>query len=383
MASTNVRRPAIAAVASLALALGPAAGCGDGDEVTAPTAPAEASGNGKGDELARSDGGPQVEEVATGLEVPWEIAFLPDGRALITERPGRVRILSPEGKLEPRPAAEPPVAAVGEGGLLGLAVDPEFKRNGFVYLYFTTEAGNQVARYRLDGDQLREQATVVEGIQSGAIHDGGRIHFGPDDRLYISTGEVGQENLAQDEASLNGKFLRLDPDDYRGDVAVRPDIASTGHRNPQGFDWQPGSDRLFASEHGPEGDDEVNLVREGRNYGWPEVHGAEEREGLTAPIVVYEEAIAPSGATFVSLPGSAWTGDLLIGALVGEQVRRVSFDGARVTGDEALFEDEFGRVRTVVEGPDGALYALTSNRDGRGDPDDDDDRVLRIIPPAG
>jgi glucose/arabinose dehydrogenase len=376
--------PSCSAVATLAVALGLVAGCGGEDEDTNSAAPPPTTNGAAGrDEprLARSERGPRLETVATGLEVPWEIAFLRDGRALITERPGRVRILSQEGRLEPRPAAELDVAAAGEGGLLGLAIDPKFDRNRFVYLYLTTESGNQVRRYRLDGDRLSEEATIVEGIQAGAIHDGGRIHFGPDDRLYMSTGEIGQGGLAQDPGSLNGKFLRLDPSEYRGDGGD-PDVVSIGHRNPQGFDWQPDTDRLFASEHGPEGDDEVNVVREGGNYGWPDVQGEQEGEGLTPPVALYEESIAPSGATFVSLPGSAWTGDFLIGALVGEQVRRLSFEGTRVTGDEALFEGELGRVRTVVEGPDGALYVLTSNRDGRGNPEDEDDRVVRIVPPA-
>ncbi len=374
------------AVGFLGLAL---AGCGS-DEEPATTGAAESptttepDDSSRSDEprLARADGGPRVETVATGLDVPWEIAFLPDGRALITERGGTVRVLSADGELEDRPIARVPVSAVGEGGLLGLAVDPRFERNGFVYLYRTTDSGNEVARYRLERDELTEEATVADGIEAGPIHDGGRLGFGPDDRLYISTGDAGSEELAQEEDGLNGKLLRLDPAGYRGEGA-RPDIVSLGHRNPQGFDWAPETDRLFSDEHGPEGDDEVNAIREGGNYGWPEVQGDEERAGFVAPIAVYEDSIAPSGATFVSLPGSEWTGDYLIGALVGEQIRRVELDGARVTGDEPLFEGEYGRIRTVVEGPDGALYALTSNRDGRGTPGPRDDRLLRIVPPSG
>jgi glucose/arabinose dehydrogenase len=159
-------------------------------------------------------------------------------------------------------------------------------------------------------------------------------------------------------------------------------VYTLGHRNPQGFDWQPGSGRLVATEHGPDGDDEVNVIRRGANYGWPLVRGEDHGE-FEAPAAVYADSIAPSGGTFVSLPGSAWTGDFLFGALVGEQIRRVGFDdGGSVTRNEGLFIGEFGRVRTVVEGPDGALYALTNNRDGRGAPREGDDRVLRIVPPA-
>ena len=379
----------------LALAAVASAGCGGGDEPPAttqappPGARPAAPDPGRPDGLARSPGGPRVTTIVRDLEVPWEIAFLPDRRALITERPGRVRLMSHDGRLRAEPAARVAVSGEGEGGLLGLAVDPEFRRNRLVYLYRTVGGGNQVARYRLDGARLREQAVIVDDIPGGFVHDGGRLQFGPDRRLYISTGEAGQPSLAQDRASLGGKVLRLGPATYRGAGAARPEVYSFGHRNPQGFDWQPGSGRLVATEHGPSGGDgprgfdEVNVVRAGANYGWPQVFGRDRRAGTAAPVALYEEAIAPSGGSFVSLPGSAWTGDFVFGALVGEQARRLSFAGGRVTADRALFEGEFGRLRTVVEGPDGALYALTSNRDGRGSPRDGDDRVLRIVPPAG
>jgi glucose/arabinose dehydrogenase len=377
----------------LAIALlGLVSGCGGDEERTRtsaqPTGPQRAPAPPK-PTLARNAGGPKVTTIARGLEVPWEIAFLPDGRALITERPGRVRLMSRERRLLPDPVAEVSVSSGGEGGLLGLAVDPDFSRNHFVYLYRTTAGDNEVVRYRLDGPRLREQAVIVDGIPAAAIHDGGRIHFGPDQRLYIATGESGNPSLAQERGSLGGKFLRLSPRAYRGSGRVRPEVYSIGHRNSQGFDWQPGTDRLVATEHGPSGGDgprgfdEVNLVRSGANYGWPRVFGHQSSAGLVSPAVVYEEPIAPSGAAFVSLPGSSWTGDFLFGALLGEQIRRVCLAGARVTCNQALFEGDFGRLRTVVEGPDGALYALTSNRDGRGSPRDGDDRVLRIVPPAG
>jgi glucose/arabinose dehydrogenase len=358
-------------------------GCGEEEPAPPPPAPAgEESPGGGGGRLARTDGEPRVETLITGLEIPWELVFLPDGRALVTERPGRVRVISAGGELVERPAAEVEVSALGEGGLLGLALDPQFERNDLVYLYYTTASGMEVARYRLEGDRLVEEAVVLDGIAAGPIHDSGRIHFGPDDRLYIATGDAGHEDLAQDPDSPNGKFLRMEPAAYRGDSPAEADIYTLGHRNPQGFDWEPGTDRLIATEHGNVGNDEVNVIREDRNYGWPEVEGPEHGD-FEPPIALYEDAIAPSGATFAALPGSEWTGDYLIGALIGEQIRRLSFDDAgEVTEDEALFESEFGRVRTVVEGPDGALYALTSNRDGRGDPRPGDDRVIRIVPPA-
>jgi glucose/arabinose dehydrogenase len=172
----------------------------------------------------------------------------------------------------------------------------------------------------------------------------------------------------------------MEPEAFRG-AGGQPDLVSLGHRNPQGFDWNPRNGRLVASEHGPDANDEVNLIKEGANYGWPEATGEAHGE-FTAPVAVYPESIAPSGASFVKLPDSEWSGDFLIACLVGEQIRRVRLGPDGVTIDEALFEGELGRLRTIVEGPDGALYALTSNQDGRGTPRKGDDRVLRIVPPS-
>jgi glucose/arabinose dehydrogenase len=322
---------------------------------------------------------PSVSTVATGLQVPWEIAFLPGGDALITERPGRVRLLTARRAL--RPVAGIPVVTGGENGLLGLAVDPAFARNRLVYLFLTTRSGNVVRRYRYSGGRFAFQRTIVRGIRAADNHDGGRLRFGPDRRLYISTGDATQPSLAQDRRALNGKLLRLGLGAARG-RGGRPQIVSLGHRNPQGFDWQPGTGRLYEDEHGQTGNDEINLIRAGANYGWPLLQGGARRAGFTAPLTTYSPSIAPSGATFVRRRGSAWTGDYLVGALRGEQIRRLRFRGSRVLVNEALFAGRFGRIRTVVEGPDGALYALTNNTDGRGTPKPGDDRVLRIVPPG-
>jgi len=349
------------------------ASCG-GDPLVPPPA--------TGDPAASpSAAGPRLETLATGLEVPWEMAFLPDGRALVTERPGRVRLLSREGRVRSEPVAEVEVSAVGEGGLLGVAVDPAFARNRFVYLFRTVEDGNVVSRHRLVRDRLVEERVIVSGIESAMFHNGGRLRFGPDERLYMATGDALSPDLAQDRSSLNGKFLRLEPAQYRG-AGGRPEVVSIGHRNPQGFDWRPGDDTLVASEHGPDGDDEVNVIRPGANYGWPEAQGSEHPAPFTAPVAVYAESVAPAGATFVSRRGSDWSGDLLFGTLVGEHVRRLRFEGNRVAVNEVLFAGELGRVRTVVEGPGGTLYALTNNRDGRGTPREGDDRMVRITPPG-
>jgi glucose/arabinose dehydrogenase len=360
------------------------AGCGGDDEQSsAPSPPPPAQRTTQPDSAPqRARGAPRVQTVASGLEVPWDLAYLPDGRALVTERPGRVRLLGKDGKLQAQPAATVEVNDAGEGGLLGLAVDPRFERNRFVYLYRTTSGGNEVARYRMSGNRLTEDAVVLRGLRAGVIHNGGRLRFGPDGDLYVTVGETGQQDLAQQAGSLNGKILRLTPRRYRG-AGGRPEVFSTGHRNPQGLDWQPGTGRLVSDEHGPDGDDEINFLRKGGNYGWPRVHGEDGGPGLIAPVALYPESVAPSGATFVRRGGSAWTGDYLIGALVGEQVRRLSIDRAgRITRNEALFEGDFGRLRTVVEAPDGALVLLTNNRDGRGDPRHGDDRILRVVPPA-
>jgi glucose/arabinose dehydrogenase len=329
---------------------------------------------------------PRVETVATGLEIPWENAFLPDRRALVTERPGRVRLLGRGGRLRPRPIARVPGSAAGEGGLLGLAVDPDFARNRFVYLYYTTAAGMRLERWRFARGRLRRQRSLIEGIEAGRIHDSGRIAFGPDRRLYVATGDAGDGELAQRPDSLNGKLLALSPAEYRG-AGGRPQIVSRGHRNPQGFDWQPGTGRLIATEHGPtegvdgpEGYDEVNHIVQGGNYGWPAVYGFDQAP-FNPPLRVYRRPLAPSGAAFVTRRGSAWTDSFVFASLRGEQLRRLVFEGRRIVGDQPLLRGRFGRLRTVVEGPDSALYVLTSNRDGRGSPDGGDDRIIRITPP--
>jgi glucose/arabinose dehydrogenase len=278
------------------------------------------------------------------------------------------------------------VSADGEGGLLGLAVDPAFGRNRFVYLYFTAASRMRLERRRLSGGRLIRERSLVDGILAGQVHDSGRIAFGPDRRLYVSTGDAGEPGLAQDPGSLNGKFLALAPAQYHGRGHTRPAIVSSGHRNAQGFDWEPGTGRMISTEHGPsgfdgpEGWDEVNAIVPDANYGWPDAFGADQRP-FTQPLRVYPEPLAPSGATFVTRPGSRWTGDFLFACLRGEQLRRVAFEGDRVAVDEPLLQGRYGRLRTVVEGPRGDLYALTSNRDGRGRPRGGDDRIVRIVPP--
>lgn len=369
------------------------AGCGGEDDSSVaqeelPETPGQTTETapeaGPGDMPVRAGGDFEAEVITTGLEIPWDATFLPSGDALVTERPGRVRLVGSDGELAREPVAEVEVQPRGEGGLLGIDLDPRFEDGQrFAYLYVTTADGMEVQRWTVaeGGARMEMDGVVLEGIAAGPIHDSGRLRFGPDGALYVLTGDAGDESLPQDGTSLNGKVLRLTPGQFRSST-TEPQIVSSGHRNPQGLDWQPGSGRLFATEHGPTCCDEVNLIREGENYGWPEVVG-EDHGRFTAPVQLYEDTIAPSGAAFVSEEGSSWTGDYVLAALAGRELHRLELDEAEVVGDEVLLEGEYGRLRAVVEAPDGTLWVLTSNRDGRGSPVEEDDRIIRLVPPAG
>lgn len=334
--------------------------------------------------------GPRVTTYAQGLEIPWAIAFAPDGRVFVTERPGRVRLIR-DGKLDPEPVARVDAAHVGEGGLLGLALDPAFPRRSFLYVYYTCrdrELQNRVERLREREGRFVRDRVLLDGIPASSIHDGGRIRFGPDGMLYVGTGDARRPDLAQDPKSLAGKILRITADGEipRDNPIAGSPVFSLGHRNVQGLDWHPGTKTLYATEHGPSGErgwcchDEVNIIRPGGNYGWPEAIG-EEHEGkpeVVAPLAHSgRDTWAPSGASFLSR--GPWKGRFLFATLRGGHLRMAVLDrdGTRVIRQERLVEG-FGRLRDVVEGPDGALYVLTNNRDGRGRPRDGDDRILRL-----
>lgn len=340
---------------------------------------------------------PQVEVLVEGLDTPWAIAFAPDGRMFVTERPGRIRIIR-DGQLQPEPWLTLDVTESGEGGLLGLALDPEFARNGFVYVaytYRTAEGGlqNRLARLREEAATGRgvPDRVLFDGVAAAEVHDGGRVKIGPDGKLFWTMGDADNPDRAQEVAAPNGKILRLNLD---GTVpADNPFPGSPayayGLRNPQGLAWQPGSDRLYATEHGPSSPafccrDEVNLIEAGGNYGWPQVAGDEPREGFLPPVISSgtTETWAPSGATFVT--GGPWAGSLLFAGLRSQTLFRLSFDPAdphRSAGLERLLVGQYGRLREVAEGPDGALYILTSNSDGRGVPRPGGDQVLRLTLP--
>lgn len=331
-----------------------------------------------------------AEVLVGGLEVPWSLAFAPDGRLFFTERPGRVRILA-NGRLDTEPALiVSDVAAIGEGGVMGLALHPDFANNHFVYLLYTArrEDGstvNRLVRYREAGGRLGEAAVLLDRIGATNIHNGGRLRFGPDGKLYLTMGDRADPSRAQDLASRNGKILRINDDGTRPrDNPFATLVFTWGHRNPQGFDWHPTTGVLLATEHGPTGNDEVNVIEAGRNYGWPVIQGSEQRPDMETPIRTYTPSIAPSGASFYTaslLP--SFRGDFFFATLRGQHLHRLRIDPAnprRVIQSERLMEGAFGRLRDVVTGLDGALYVATNNRDGRGSPVTDDDRILRLVP---
>ena len=329
----------------------------------------------------------RVETVLTGLEVPWSLNFAPDGRLFVTERPGRVRIVTLGGSSELALTLDG-VFAQGEAGLLGLALDPEFAQNHFVYLYYSASvpggAMNRIVRYREVNSRLGERAVLLDNIPAAQIHDGGRLRFGPDGLLYASAGDAADGNNAQDVASLAGKLLRLNRDGtVPRDNRFSSPVFTYGHRNPQGFDWHPTSGELWESEHGNNGNAEVNAIRTGLNFGWPRIEGAATMSGMEVPITFYNPSIAPSGASFYRgqrLP--QFSSNFFVATLRGTHLLRLTVDAStrRVTTQERLLEGTFGRLRDVVSGPDGYVYFCTNNRDGRGSPVSGDDRVLRIVP---
>jgi glucose/arabinose dehydrogenase len=335
-----------------------------------------------------------VESVAKNLDTPWAIDFAPDGRIFVSERPGRIRILE-KGQLRADPWLVLEVVAAGESGLMGLALDPQFANNRFVYVAYTYRAANgrPLNRLvRLRDDRKTGKGTLdkvlLDNVAASNNHDGGRVKFGPDGKLYWTTGDAQTTRFAQNLSSLNGKILRLNPDGSIPADNPFPNsyVYSYGHRNPQGLAWQPETKRLYSTEHGPSGfqgccRDELNYIEPGKNYGWPTIRGDATREGMVSPVIQSGtgETWAPTGATFVSR--GPWAGSFLFSGLRGQALYRVVMDAndpRKVAQMERLFYRQFGRLRDIVEGPDGNLYLLTSNRDGRGTPNKDDDRVIRL-----
>ncbi|MBI4157444.1 PQQ-dependent sugar dehydrogenase [Candidatus Woesebacteria bacterium] len=303
----------------------------------------------------------QTEAIASNLEIPWELEFLPDGRMFVTERPGRLLLIGGEKKnYEVKE-----VAHIGEGGLLGMALDPDFTKNNFLYLYFTYRNGgqilNKVQRFVFKNESLIEDKVIIDKIPGSNNHDGGRIKFGPDGALYITTGDAQETGLAQDLNSLAGKILRYDGE--------KVEVYSYGHRNPQGLAWDTNGN-LWATEHGPSTKDEINLVKKGSNYGWPTITGNQAKAGMETPIINSgSDTWAPSGAVISD-------DKLYFAGLRGQAVYSMDLKTKEL---KKSFAGEFGRIRSVNLGPDGSFYIITSNRDGRNPfPNASDDRIIRI-----
>lgn len=332
-----------------------------------------------------------------GLDTPWQLAFTPDNRILFTERPGYVRSIV-NGTLKPEPYINlrDSVIEAGESGLLGIAVDPGFDTNGYIYVGYSYEKSrdplvimNKLVRYKENDSTLAPvfDRILLDNIEGYINHNLGPIHFGPDGKIYMPVGERYIPEYAQDLTKLNGKILRLNTDGSAPDDNPFPGslVYTYGHRNSQGLAWQPETNNLFNTEHGPSEEqgcclDEINLIEAGNNYGWPVTRGMQENEGMERPIYTSGDVItwAPGGAVFVK--NGPWSGSLIFAGLRGEALYRAIFDEndpIRIVSVEEHFKGRFGRLRTVAQGPDGRIYLATSNGDGRGIAmSPDDDRIL-------
>lgn len=327
------------------------------------------------------------------LNVPWELVFLPESnRALVTERSGRVLQII-DGNLEAESYLELNIVSRGEGGLMGMAHHPDFPEDPYIYLMYTytSAAGeqyNRVSRFKDQNNQAGKEEIILDQIPAGNYHDGGRIAFGPDGMLYITTGDTFNREIAQAMDNLGGKILRLTPAGNIPEDNPFPDspIYSLGHRNPQGLAWHPDTGELFISDHGPSGEgglrqkDRIKVVEAGSNFGWPNKIGYFEDGEYANPLIMWEDAVPPSGMTF-------YQGDLYVGTLRSRSLVRIGLSREnntfKVNKIEHLFNDGrgnsgYGRIRTAVAGPDGYLYFLTNNRDGRGRPQGNDDQILRF-----
>lgn len=316
-----------------------------------------------------------VDVVAQDLNIPWEIAFLPGGDMLVTERPGTLKRIGRDKRTYTIQGVE----HTSEGGLLGLALHPDFGTNRFLYLYMTTRSGtgltNRVERYRFENNRLSNKKMIISNIPGASIHDGGRIAFGPDKMLYITTGDAGIEQTAQDTESLAGKILRVDMDGViPKDNPFGNAVYSYGHRNPQGLAWDD-QGRMWTTEHGPASFDELNLIKKGANYGWPNIKGDESADGMEKPAVHSgpNDTWAPASLAYKS-------GSLFFGGLRGETLYEAKIEPDTRLNLKAHFRGRYGRIRAATIGPDGGLYIGTSNTDGRGRTNPGDDKIIRISP---
>jgi glucose/arabinose dehydrogenase len=359
--------------------------------------PPPGRGAGEVEQSAQTRSSFKVETVIPNLQVVWSIVWAPDGRMIFTERAGRVRVYE-NGKLKAEPLfTVPDVESKGESGLMSVALHPQFASNHWLYLSYAYNSGGQavrVVRYRETPTGFTDRKVIIENIPAAQFHAGCRLRFGPDGKLYITTGDATDRELAQKLDSIAGKILRLNDDGsvpsdnpFVGQQNARPEIWAYGSRNAQGIDFQPGTNLLWETEHGPSGfdgpggGDEVNIIERGKNYGWPVIHHRETRAGMESPVLEYTPACAPASGMFYR--GSVFPlfkGNFFFGCLRGERIIRVAINGRAVVSQENLLEGKYGRIRDIAEGPDGLIYFSTSNRDGRGQAAADDDRILRLAP---
>ncbi|MDI3386140.1 PQQ-dependent sugar dehydrogenase [Streptomyces sp. B-S-A8] len=383
-----VQRPAAAAALALSALLlagcsGGADGSGDGPEASpGGTSSPSAPSSGAADDSVPPDKG-EVKVVGTlteNLKSPWGLAELPGGDLLVSSRDeGTITRIDGKTGEKTEVGSVPGVAPGGEGGLMGLALSPDHASDHLVYAYFTTASDNRIARMLYDekkpaGEQLGAPDTVLRGIPKGSIHNGGRIAFGPDKMLYAGTGETGDTGLAQDKESLGGKILRMTPDGRPAPGNPEADslVYSYGHRNVQGLAWD-GQQRLWAAEFGQDTWDELNLIKPGGNYGWPEVEGKGEDPAYVNPVTQWRTDVAsPSGIAWAE--GSIW-----MAGLRGERLWRIPLDGTKTAAaPQAFLTEKYGRLRTVVAAGGAKLWLVTSETDTRGEPEEGDDRVLRL-----
>lgn len=339
-----------------------------------------------------------TEVVTTGLDTVWELAWGPDGFIWMTERGGRISRVDPQTGSRST-VGQVDVAEIGEGGLMGLTFHPDFSSQPFVYVAHTLTSGgatqNRVVRMRYNGTTLAAPEVIVQGIAGSSIHNGSRLAIGPDRFLYVTTGDASDASIAQNRDNLSGKILRLT---LEGQAApgnpFGTRIYSYGHRNPQGMVFATNG-ALYITEHGPSDNDEVNRIEAGKNYGWPNVHGRCDGDigpgelsfcsanAVAEPMSIWTPTIAPAGVAYYDnalIPG--FRRSLIFATLKDATLYRLqlSSDGRSVESTETLFDREFGRLRAVLVAPDGSIYIGTSNRDGRGTPMPNDDRIIRIRP---
>lgn len=345
----------------------------------------------------------KIQQVASDLVVPWGIAFTPGSRILVTERSGAIRLIQ-KGALNAEPLIIfPEVSSKVEEGLMGITLDPDYEENKYVYVslvyrrdvskYDSEDLLLKIVRLIDRGDKMTVDKVLLDDIHGSKFHSGSRIKFGPDKKLYITTGDGTQKEVAQDVNNLGGKVLRINSDGSIPEDNPFPNspVYTLGHRNSQGLAWHPVTGQLYSTEHGPSvfdgpaGGDELNIIEPGKNYGWPIVSHSESKENLVSPIIDFEQTVAPASAEFYNSDVIAgFRNNLFFGGLRGEGLFRVVLDESDPTKpvfyEKIAGTKELGRIREVAVGPDGYVYFSTSNHENRGNPNPRDDKIYRLVP---